>query len=789
MLSSYRIVDLSDPEGWLCGLVLAQLGAEVITVEPPEGHDTSGLRPRWREAYLRGRTLLTGDAEIAAALVATADAVIVGADPPVDVNALRDANPGLITASITPWGRTGPKAGWRATDLVLAAASGHMMLNGDEDRPPIRVSEPQAFHNAATEAVVHLIAAFTERRRSGLGQHIDVSAHHAMLQPTQSFMLAAAVGADPPGRFGGGLRLGEYVMRLVYPASDGHVAVTFLFGDMIGRFTQRLMHWVHDEGHCSDAIRDQDYIRFFELIFSDQLDASLLTEASDAVARLTSSYTKVELLEEAMARNLLIAPVSTAADTLAFDQLSARGYWELARISGVDVRLPGPWAHSTGIPLRELGAARAPGADDAQREALTHRSRPRSTGVDGSAQPCDDRPLTGLKILDFSWVLAGPLATRLLADLGATVVRIEHESRPDVIRAAGPFLAGETGGDATALWHNSAAGKHSLELDITSDAGRGVVLDLARWADLAFESFSAGTLARMGYGPDVLWRVNPQLVVASSSLLGQTGPRANFAGFGNLAAALAGFYEVTGWPDLAPAGPYTAYTDYISPRLAAAAMLAAVDHAQRTGEGAYLDIAQAEAAIHFLAPGLIEYQLDAVAPIRRGNGDAVLCPHGAFPTGADGEDRWVAIACDDDSWPILVNQAQLPAAWASLPLADRRARADEIEAAIAAWTTGQDPDALTDRLQASGVAAHTVQHSAQIIVDPQLLHRGYLREVPHPRYGTVTVEGSQARWSRTQPDPAFAGPLVGQHTQYVLEELLGYSADQIADLVVAGAIG
>ena len=221
MLSPYRIVDLTTPEGWLCGQLLAQLGAEVIVVEPPHGHDTSAFRPRWRDAYLRGRVYLTGGAGDARALAATADAVLVTADSPVDVDALRTADPGLITVSLTPWGRTGPKAEWKATDLIVAAASGHMAVNGDDDRPPVRVSEPQVFHHASTEAVVHLIAALAERRRSGRGQHLDVSAHQCMLQATQSQMLSAAVGAVAPQRYGGGVRLGDYTIRLVYPALDG----------------------------------------------------------------------------------------------------------------------------------------------------------------------------------------------------------------------------------------------------------------------------------------------------------------------------------------------------------------------------------------------------------------------------------------------------------------------------------------------------------------------------------------------------------------------------------------
>jgi crotonobetainyl-CoA:carnitine CoA-transferase CaiB-like acyl-CoA transferase len=758
MLSCYRILDLTDPRAWLCGFVLAQLGAEVVTVEPPGGHDCAEFRPAWRDAYLRGRILVEGGRGEIDDLVAGADAVIGSGAAPVDLAAFREANPGLVTVSITPWGETGPKAGWRSSDLVLAAAGGHVVLNGDADRPPVRVSEPQAFHHAATEAVVHLVAALMERQRSGLGQHIDVAAHQCMLQASQSQMLAAVTGAVAPRRFGGGVRLADYRLRFVYPAADGYVAVTFLFGDMIGRYTQRLMHWVHAEGHCSEELRDLDYVRFFQLIYSGELDPSLLDQAADAIARLTSTKTKAELLQAAMERDVLIAPIATTADT--------------------------------GTPLRALGPAGHTGADNHRRSELMerHRRPPARPGV-VPASPNGDRPLSGLKILDFSWVLAGPLATRLLADLGATVVRIETEKRPDVIRAAGPFLPGEEGGDASTLWHNTAAGKCSLELDITSERGKEVVFDLARWADLAYESFSAGALDRLGLGYQALREVNPRLVMVSTSLFGQTGPLARFAGFGNLAAALAGFFEITGWPDRPPAGPFTAYADYVSPRFAAAVMLAGVDHARRTGVGQYVDVSQAEAASHLLAPALLAQQLHGVTAMRSGNADPVLTPHAVFPAGPDGEDRWLAIACHDDAWPALVEVAGLDGAWAGWDSGRRRAEEATLEAALSAWTAGQDPDELTLRLQAAGVAAHTVQHSAEVVADPQLVHRGTPVQVPHPRYGQVWVENTQARWSRTQPAPAFAGPPVGHHTQEVLEGILGYDTEKIAELVIAGAIG
>ena len=154
------------------------------------------------------------------------------------------------------------------------------------------------------------------------------------------------------------------------------------------------------------------------------------------------------------------------------------------------------------------------------------------------------------------------------------------------------------------------------------------------------------------------------------------------------------------------------------------------------------------------------------------------------------KDRWIVIACDDESWPRLVALADLPSDWTTLDEAARRGRAPEIEDALASWTAGQDPGELTERLQGAGVAAHPVQHSTEVCADPQLLHRGYLQEVPHPHHGTVHVEGAQVQWSRTQARARrFAGPPVGHHTQFVLEELLGYDTDRIADLVIAGAIG
>ena len=651
MLSPYRVVDLTDDGSRLAGFLLAQLGAEVIAVESAGTPETLV-----RAAYGRGKRSLTWENTNLAALAAGADVLVESGVVPVDLAALRAANPALVTVSISPFGSDGPKARWKASDLTIAAASGQLAMNGDHDRAPVRIGEPQAFRHAAIEAAAHTAVALVERGVSGLGQHIDVSAQQALMQASQLSMLAGALGAPPNLRTAGGIRIGPYKLRFVYPAKDGHVSITFLFGDMIGRFTQRLMAWVHEEGHCSADLAGLNYISFFELLFSGQLDAGLLDQGADAIAALTATKTKAELFAAARERRLLIVPVTTTEDVYAFEQFNARQYWDEVDVGGGrTARFPGPWAKASATPLRRLTAAvPAVGADDGL--VLAPRHRPAETGGPALMATSEraGRALEGVKILDLTWVIAGPMGTRLLADHGATVVRIESERRPDVIRSSGPFMAGLGGIEDTVLWHSIGAGKHSIQLDLTTAEGLDVARDLVRWCDVVVDSFTPGAMAGLGLGFDDITALNPGAVVVSSSLMGQTGPLAEFAGFGNLAAAVSGFHEITGWPDRSPAGPYLAYTDYVSPRFAALAVAATVDHARRTGQGQYVDIAQAEAALQMLAPALLAYELEGRVAGRAGNADPHCAPHGVYPAGPAGEDRWVAIACGDDAqWQAL----------------------------------------------------------------------------------------------------------------------------------------
>ncbi len=401
------------------------------------------------------------------------------------------------------------------------------------------------------------------------------------------------------------------------------------------------------------------------------------------------------------------------------------------------------------------------------------------------------RPLEDVKVLDFTWVMAGPAATRMLADYGATVVRVESPTRIDTARTLHPRHRNESEPDSSGLFGNSNAGKLGVALDLGNPAARGIVLDLVRWADVVTESFSPKAMPKWRYGYGDLRKVKADIIMVSSCLMGQTGPLSAVAGFGTMGAAVAGFHNLTGWPDRAPAGVFGAYTDYVSPRFTAIAILAALDHRRRTGKGQYVDLSQVESSAHFLTPAILDYSANGRLHGRMGNADPGSAPHGVYP--AAGDDRWVAIACkSDDHWRALCSfmkrddLAQDPRYRFTAGRIDHR---DEVDRAVGEWTWRLDAREIERVLQAQGIPAHEVQNSRECARDPQLRHRRHFVELPHPVYGTTTVEGPRAVLSRTPAEVRRAAPQLGQDHQYVFEKILGYDEARITELVVSGALG
>ncbi|MBW2243954.1 MAG: CoA transferase [Deltaproteobacteria bacterium] len=812
MLNGYRVLDLSDDRGQMCGMMLADLGADVICVEPPDGNPARQLGPFADDepgtekslfwwSYARGKRSVvldrtTDEGHAALRKLAAAADVWIESEAPGALAAegfgyeeLAELNPGLVYVSITAFGQDGPKAGWPATDLTLLAAGGPLWLTGDDDRAPVRVRVPQAFFHAAGEATVAALVALHERHRSGLGQHVDISAQQAVTLATQSDSVATQVGEDGAKRCAGGLKVGPLVVRFGYPAVDGHVSITHLFGSTVGPATARLMACVHEDGFCDQAMRDTDWVDFAGALMAGKATIEGFEAAKNAIAAWTASKTKQELLALALEHRLLIAPVATPEDVVGSEQFEARSY--LVRTERPDGKghtvACGPWAKLSKTPLTQ--GVRAPRLGEHQNEILEawreRRALPAPTDPSGSGA----LPLEGVKILDFMWALAGPMATRVLSDYGATVIRVESTSRLDVIRTIRPFVGGADGADTSATFHSVNTGKQMLTLDLTHPEARQVILDLVQWADVVCESFAPGTMAKLGFDYETLRMEKPELIMLSTCLMGQTGPISRFAGYGNLAAAVCGFSELTGWRDRAPASPFGAYTDYIAPRFNASALLAALEHLRRTGEGQHIDLSQAEAALHWLAPAVLARTTNGDTWTREGNRDEELAPHGCYPV--DGEDRWIALATRDDAeWEALcevLGATGLTSDARFSSLAARHGNADALDRALAELTAGRDGAELETALIARGIPAHRVLDSQGLAGDPQLQARGHFVRVEGGSVATV-VEASRSRLSRTPARVPSELPSLGAANFDVLSELLGYDDERFAELAVAGVL-
>ncbi|MEM7017823.1 MAG: CoA transferase, partial [Pseudomonadota bacterium] len=780
MLERLRAIDLTDERGIFCGYMLAHFGCEVLAVEPPGGSHVRRLPPfmhddpnrgLWWEAYARGKQSLTCDIQTPAGrehlleLARNADFLIhcftakEAAALDLAYDTLAESNPKLIVVSITPFGATGPKADWPATDLTIWAAGGAHVLAGDADRAPVRTSMPQAFLHAGADAVGGALIAFHERHRSGLGQWVDVSAQQSSAQAALAVNLTMQNNSGYEiQREAGGLR-GVFPIRLTWPSSDGYMAITLLFGPAFSEPNRRFLRWVHEEGYCTAADAEKDWGQDIADMALGNKPPDEYFELCAKIEQFTRQRSSEYLFEEGVSRGVYIAPALNVQNLVNEKHFQARGYWEDLLVEGASdaVKAPGAFAKLSKSPLRRLGVA--PRVDN----NITPQARevePTTTRGNDS-----DLPLSGVKVLDFMWVFAGPLFTRALSDFGATVIKVESSTRLDPARAGGPMKDGVLETNRGMTFNNFNAGKWSITLDPANPMGREIILDLVRWADVVTESFSPKAMRGWGLDYESLKQVNPEIIMVSSCLMGQTGPRAMTPGYGNMAAALTGFYDLTGWQDRSPAGPYLAYTDGVAPRFLVATLLGALDHKRRTGEGQLIDLSQAEAAIHFLAPAILDQGFNGHVWSRMGNRDISMAPHGVYPT--LGEDQWIAIACQsDEAWQMLCNIMKFSELANDQTLAvtkDRLDQQDRLDAAISAWTIRYEADDIQVWLIDAGIAAHIVQNSSHSDVDPQFIHRNHFQGVPNTSVGNVVVEGPRFRLSRTPGRVAQAGPDLGEH--------------------------
>jgi benzylsuccinate CoA-transferase BbsF subunit len=400
------------------------------------------------------------------------------------------------------------------------------------------------------------------------------------------------------------------------------------------------------------------------------------------------------------------------------------------------------------------------------------------------------KPLAGVRVADFSWVWAGPFCTLQLAHLGAEVIRVECRDRPCVTRQIPPFADFEPGLNRSGYFNQYNQGKRSLTLNLKHPRALDVARRLIVRSDVVAENFANGVMERMGVGYEEVRKLRPDAIMVSISGYGRSGPERDFVSYGPATVPLAGFSAVTGYKGGPPMHVGISYGDPTAGLHGALAVLAALCHRRRTGEGQFIDVSLWEASATLLPEALLEYEMNGTEPPRDGNRTPHMAPHGVFRSA--GEDRWISIAVgSDEEWRSLValiGDAEL-ASPRYATLADRKRNEDELEERLTRWTTTLPPAEACAKLQAGGVAAFPTMTNQDLAEDAHLNGRGFFVDLPHPEVGKRHHAGIPWKLSGTPCEVTAPAPCLGQHTHEVLAEVLGYSAAEIAALEAEGALG
>ncbi|GLZ46912.1 hypothetical protein Acsp06_30970 [Actinomycetospora sp. NBRC 106375] len=732
-----RVLDLTDRLGAAGARALVGIGADVLRVDPGPDDDHAGrihwhAGKRWvrlaeapSERGLRAHRSSeqrvrcnTGDLDD---LAAQADVVLESG--PLD--ALRGLTsegtsrwPGAVHVVVTPFGLTGPRRHWRGDDLVLASAGGMTWLGGRPDGPPT----PPPFEAALGLAGVHGAIAALLGVLAGGGQLIDVSAQEAVAATLETGAITWIHAGWVPGRTGG---VYEHVAHRVFPASDGFVAGGWSGSE---RMWTDLLAWLVEVGEAEDLT---------DARFADPVTRWQERPHVDAVvARFAARRPAAAIAAEGRRRALPWAEVVAPERLSTNPQLHERGF--VRSVGGVE-DVGAAWSPD---PVTEVPAlVEAPASAPWRRDAATRRTPRR-------------RPLDGVRVLDLTWVLAGPYATRQLAEHGADVVKIESWHRQDPTRfSPGMRLRPGAGPDDSGYFLNVNRGKRSVALNLRTDRGAELLRRLVPDCDVVIENFSPGTLARWGLDHDGLQALKPGIVLVSMAGLGATGPWRDAVTFADTLAAMSGHTHATAEPGGPPQGLTFGLGDMIAANAAVLATLTMLAE----GRGGHVDLSQLEAMAAAVGPAVVRSAL----------GEEVQATGGEVLRAA-GDDRWVAVSVTGED--------------------ERRALHALVgDQDLAAWTATRDAADAATALQGAGVPAAVVATGRDLVEgDEHLAARGFYPVLEHPLAGPVRHEGVVARLSRTPAALTTPAPLLGQHTAEVLGELLGLGADELAALEAEG---
>ncbi len=765
LLDDVRVLDFtSGIAGAYATKLLADAGAEVTLVEADEGHPLRRRREgRLFEFLSAGKhSVLRADgADWASA--SGADIAFVGDG--TAVAALRGAHPGLVVASITPYGTDGPHASRPATEFTLQAACGSTGHRGLPDGPPLAAGGEIGEWLTGTYAAVGALAALRSARTTGLGEHVDVAMLDCMsvtmsIAPAVFHSLAGWPPLEGTGR--------TIEVPSVEPCQDGYVVLT---PNSAPQFEDLLLligrpEWIGDPSMTRVHARFERRQEFW-----------------DSVWAWTKQRTVAQVLEETALLRIPAGPLLNAQTVVAFEPFVARRTFAPAA-SGRFVRPCVPY-RIDGEPPPEPGPAPESPTLATPRTTTTATD---SGGADAGAATRShwERPMAGIRVLDLTAWWAGPAATHAMAALGADVIKIESPRRPDGMRFTGVKAPSveqwwEWGG----LYHAANTGKRAITLDLSHPEGVAVFDRLLTGADAVIENFTPRVMPQLGLDWDHLHTVNPRVISVSMPAFGSEGPWRDRTGFAQTMEAVSGMAHVTGFPD-GPPVLVRGCPDPLAGMHAVFVTLAALAQRDRDGKGHRVEVVMVEAALNAAAEAVIEYSATGEVWGRTGNLHRTAAPQGVYRCA--GIDEWVALAAvTAPQWQALV---------ATVPGLDRAEWADEqqrhrdhdaLDAVLGAWTAQHSAAEAARRLQGAGVPAEVVIAARDMVRNDQLRHRNLLEAHDHPVCGTHEIPAFPVRFSRVKRWTDRPAPLLGQHNVEVLGEA-GLGPSDLAALQDAGVI-
>ncbi|MET0698734.1 MAG: CoA transferase [Mycobacterium sp.] len=783
-LAGIRVLDLCTGPGASASRLLADLGADVVTVESPDtgGRLMTDLDRMTRTVRLVNKRSIvldlrsqTNDLDIFWQLAGTFDIVFEDRPPaawdePVTAQTLRERLPGAVIVAVTDFGQTGPYRDWAATDAVHVALSGELSRSGLPGREPLLPPGRIASEAAAAQAAWSALAAYSAKLDGGGGQLVDFSLMEAVSQTLDpgwgmggSATGGKAAAAAPRGRPDVGH---QYP---VFACADGHVRICIL----APRQWQGMFHWLGEPEDLADPGLASLFNRF-----------AAWKQIQPAIERLFAERTRAQIVAEGRALGVPAAAILTPSEVFEVEQFRARDAFTEVPVEAGVARVANGMVEVDG---RRAGMRQIAPSPDADRAAILEEAGEAPRCLDSRSSAIEPGlPLQGLRVLDLGVIVAGAEVGRLFADMGADVIKVENSQFPDGARQS---FGGELISTGVAWGHRN---KQSLGLNLRSPDGVAVFKELVAHTDVVLSNFKPGTMEKLGLSYEELSAVNPSIVVADSSAYGPSGPWSDRMGYGPLVRCETGLSGLWRYVD-DPAGlgdAATVYPDHTAARVEATAVLALLLRRRSTGRGGRVSVAQAEVILGQMA---VEYAVESVRPGSMhevGNALPGDAPRGVYP--CQGDDEWIVVDVRDDGDFTNLAHAVGHPEWVTderfASSAGRDAHRDVLDRAVIDWAAAWPAATAARILQAAGVPAAMMLRVLDQLHDPQFVERHFFRTIEHPLLSyRLPSENLPAVFEKIPDAPLRPAPLAGEHTREVLRRVLGYGNDRVDALIAEGA--